>query len=64
MIGNQKRKSWNCSHDFLSFFMVPIGVGVQGVFWTIPPTFLAGVGAASGIALIKAISGLAGFFAP
>lgn len=39
-------------------------VGSLSVFWTIPPTFLSGRGAAGGIALINAISGLAGFFAP
>ncbi|WP_322056773.1 MFS transporter [Paraburkholderia sp. J63] len=39
-------------------------VGSLSVFWTIPPTFLAGAGAAGGMALINAISGLAGFFAP
>lgn len=39
-------------------------VGSLSVFWTIPPTFLSGAGAAGGIALINAISGLAGFFAP
>ncbi|MBN3816981.1 MFS transporter [Paraburkholderia sp. Se-20369] len=39
-------------------------VGSLSVFWTIPPTFLAGAGAAGGIALINSISGLAGFFSP
>lgn len=39
-------------------------VGSLSVFWTIPPTFLAGPGAAGGMALINSISGLAGFFAP
>lgn len=39
-------------------------IGALSVFWTIPPTFLSGAGAAGGIALINAISGLAGFFAP
>ncbi|TCW82740.1 MFS transporter [Burkholderia sp. SRS-46] len=39
-------------------------VGSLSVFWTIPPTFLVGAGAAGGIALINSISGLAGFFSP
>ncbi|WP_063893949.1 MFS transporter [Burkholderia ubonensis] len=39
-------------------------VGSLSVFWTIPPTFLAGAGAAGGMALINSISGLAGFFSP
>lgn len=39
-------------------------VGSFSVFWTLPPTFLSGAGAAGGMALINSISGLAGFFAP
>lgn len=35
-----------------------------GVFWTIPSTFLSGSGAASGMALINAISSLSGLLGP
>ncbi|MFT4063602.1 MFS transporter [Paraburkholderia sp.] len=56
------------SMPFVSFLFICIAaggiVGSLSVFWTIPPTFLAGAGAAGGMALINAISGLAGFFAP
>jgi ACS family tartrate transporter-like MFS transporter len=38
--------------------------GSLGVFWTIPPTFLAGGGAAGGMALINAISSLSGLLGP
>ncbi|NML32947.1 MFS transporter [Paraburkholderia antibiotica] len=38
--------------------------GSLGVFWTIPPTFLAGAGAAGGMALINAISSLSGLLGP
>lgn len=34
------------------------------IFWTIPPMFLTGVGAAAGIALINAIGNLGGFAGP
>lgn len=56
------------SMPFVSFVFICLAaagiVGSLSVFWTIPPTFLAGAGAAGGMALINAISGLAGFFAP
>lgn len=38
--------------------------GCMPVFWTIPPTFLAGAAAATGIAFINAIGNLGGFFGP
>lgn len=58
----------SASTPLLSFVFVCIAaggiIGSFSVFWTIPPTFLSGAGAAGGIALINAISGLAGFSAP
>lgn len=38
--------------------------GCMPVFWTIPPTFLVGAAAATGIAFINAIGNLGGFFGP
>jgi len=59
---------WTSGMPLLSFACICVAaagiVGSLSVFWTIPPTFLSGAGAASGIALINAISGFAGFFAP
>jgi MFS transporter, ACS family, tartrate transporter len=37
---------------------------MMGPFWSIPTTFLAGTGAAAGIALINSIGNLGGFFGP
>jgi nitrate/nitrite transporter NarK len=37
---------------------------VTALFWSIPPSFLSGAGAAGGIALINAFGSLAGFFSP
>ncbi|MDB6149870.1 MAG: proP [Chthoniobacter sp.] len=34
------------------------------IFWTMPTSFLAGTGAAAGIALVNSIGGLAGFVSP
>jgi ACS family tartrate transporter-like MFS transporter len=34
------------------------------VFWTIPPRFMTGVGAASGLALINSIGVMGGYFGP
>lgn len=51
------------SYAFICVAAIGI-VGSLSVFWTIPPTFLTGTGAAGGMALINAISGLAGFFSP
>jgi MFS transporter, ACS family, tartrate transporter len=36
----------------------------RAIFWTIPPRFLTGVGAAGGIALINSIGALGGFVGP
>jgi len=49
----------------LSFTLCQIGQrSVQGVFWAIPPIFLAGTAAAAGIALINSIGNLGGFVGP
>jgi ACS family tartrate transporter-like MFS transporter len=49
----------------LSFTLSQAGQrSVLGVFWSIPPLFLAGTAAAAGIALINAIGNLGGFFGP
>lgn len=39
-------------------------IAVQPLFWTFPTTYLGGVAAASGIALINALGSLGGFVAP
>lgn len=56
------------SMPLVSFIFICVAaagiIGSFSVFWTLPPTFLAGAGAAGGMALINAISGFAGFFAP
>jgi ACS family tartrate transporter-like MFS transporter len=36
----------------------------RAVFWTIPPRFMTGVGAASGLALINSIGVMGGYFGP
>jgi ACS family tartrate transporter-like MFS transporter len=36
----------------------------RGIFWTIPPRFLSGVGAAGGLALINTIGTIGGFVGP
>jgi MFS family permease len=36
----------------------------KSLFWALPPAFLAGVGAASGIALINSVGATAGFISP
>lgn len=36
----------------------------RGIFWSIPPRFLTGMGAAGGLALINSIGTLGGFFGP
>ncbi|SAL74054.1 major facilitator transporter [Caballeronia udeis] len=42
-----------------------IGVtSARGIFWSIPPQFLAGSGAASGLALISSIGAFGGFMGP
>ena len=57
---------------FASLAMSLIGICValmgitaaRGIFWSIPPRFLAGMGAAGGLALINSIGTLGGFFGP
>jgi nitrate/nitrite transporter NarK len=39
-------------------------IAVQPLFWTFPTSYLGGVGAAGGIALINALGALGGFVAP
>ncbi|MGV8882458.1 MAG: MFS transporter [Rhodoglobus sp.] len=39
-------------------------ISVQPIFWTLPTSFLVGMAAASGIALINSIGSLGGFLAP
>jgi len=42
-----------------------IGItSARAVFWTIPPRFMTGVGAASGLAFINSIGVMGGFFGP
>lgn len=42
-----------------------IGItSARGLFWSIPPAFLSGMGAAGGLAFINSIGTLGGFFAP
>lgn len=49
----------------LSFTLSQMGQrSVMSVFWTIPPIFLGGVGAAAGIGLINAIGNLGGAVGP
>jgi MFS transporter, ACS family, tartrate transporter len=49
----------------LSFTLSQIGQrSVMSVFWTIPPIFLGGTGAAAGIGLINAIGNLGGAVGP
>lgn len=52
----------------VSIFLISISsIGFYGcmpIFWTIPPTFLVGAAAATGIAFINAIGNLGGFIAP
>jgi ACS family tartrate transporter-like MFS transporter len=49
----------------LGFTLSQLGQrAVQGVFWAIPPLFLGGAAAASGIALINAVGNLGGAVGP
>ena len=42
-----------------------IGItSARGIFWSIPPRFLTGLGAASGLAFINSIGTMGGFFGP
>jgi ACS family tartrate transporter-like MFS transporter len=38
--------------------------GVMGPFWSLPPAFLSGAGAAAGIALVNSVGNLGGFVGP
>jgi nitrate/nitrite transporter NarK len=49
----------------LAFTLAQIGNrGFTGVFWALPPMFLAGSAAAGGLALINAVGNLGGFAGP
>jgi nitrate/nitrite transporter NarK len=42
-----------------------IGItSARGIFWSIPPRFLTGMGAAGGLAFINAVGTMGGFFGP
>jgi MFS family permease len=47
----------------LSIALVGI-TSARGIFWSIPPRFLTGLGAAGGLAFINSIGTLGGFFGP
>lgn len=57
---------------FSSLYIAMFGLSIsligitsaRGLFWSIPPAFLSGVGAAGGLAFINSIGTLGGFFAP
>ena len=38
--------------------------GTKGMFWSMPPMFLTGMAAATGIAWINSLGNLGGFFGP
>jgi ACS family tartrate transporter-like MFS transporter len=49
----------------ISFSLVALGIWCSvGPFWSLPPAFLAGTGAAGGIAFINSIGNLGGFVGP
>ncbi len=51
--------------SFLGLVIAVVGVtSARGIFWAIPPQFLAGRGAASGLALISSIGAFGGFLGP
>lgn len=56
------------TNSALTVFLLSLcSIGLYGcmpIFWTIPPTFLAGTAAAAGIAFINAIGNLGGFVGP
>ncbi len=57
--------SW-MHHDSLALTMLVLTIAVAGAsttqaaFWSLPPTFLTGVGAATGIALVNAVGNVGG----
>lgn len=51
--------------SLLGLTIAIIGVtSARGIFWSIPPRFLSGTGAASGLALISSIGAFGGFLGP
>lgn len=51
--------------SFIGICVALIGItSARGIFWSIPPRFLAGMGAAGGLALINSLGTLGGFFGP
>jgi MFS family permease len=51
--------------SFIGVCVATIGIAAaRGIFWSIPPRFLAGLGSAGGLALINSIGTLGGFFGP
>jgi D-galactonate transporter len=56
--------------DNVTLAMVGLTIGTMGIlttlpsFWSLPTAFLAGTGAAAGIALVNSLGNLAGFVAP
>ena len=51
--------------ELIAMTLVAVSVcSALAPFWAMPPIFLAGTGAASGIALINAVGNLGGFFGP
>jgi MFS family permease len=50
---------------FAAVVLATVGtMTAKSLFWALPPAFLAGVGAASGIALINSVGSTAGFISP
>jgi MFS family permease len=51
--------------SFIGVCVATIGIAAaRGIFWSIPPRFLAGLGSAGGLAFINTIGALGGFFGP
>ncbi|MFK4443643.1 ACS family tartrate transporter-like MFS transporter [Caballeronia udeis] len=51
--------------SMLGLTIAIVGVtSARGIFWSIPPRFLSGKGAASGLALISSVATLGGFLGP
>ena len=50
---------------FVTITVAPMAVQTaKPIFWNLPTSFLAGIGAASGIALINSLGNAAGFMSP
>lgn len=60
--------AFTTENPFITIMLIALSsIGYYGcmpIFWTIPPTFLAGASAAAGIAFINSIGNLGGFFGP